>query len=256
MPTYRNIHKAFDGAEVLKDISLTVEDGDVIAILGPSGSGKTTFLRCVNFLEKADGGELIFDGETFALAIVTRKDIARIRRRTAFVFQGYNLFANKTALQNVTEGLIVARKMPKDKAEAIGKRNLAKVGMAEYADAYPSRLSGGQQQRVAIARALATEPEIIYFDEPTSALDPELTGEVLSVMRDLAREGMTMLVVTHEMGFAREVSSKVVFMEDGLIVEQGSSKEFFANPREKRTREFLQMIDGHAEPRSAASEAI
>lgn len=165
-----------------------------------------------------------------------------MRRKTAFVFQNYNLFLNKTALQNVTEGLVIARKMPKAEAEEIGRRALDKVGMSDRYHYYPDQLSGGQQQRVAIARAIATEPEIIYFDEPTSALDPELTGEVLSVMRQLADEGMTMLVVTHEMGFARNVSSKVMFMEDGTLVETGSSKEFFANPKEERTKVFLRNV--------------
>ena len=200
---------------VLRGVDLTVEKGDVVAILGPSGSGKTTLLRCLNFLETADAGQLVLDGETFDLAHAGRADIARLRKKTAFVFQNYNLFRNKTALQNVTEGLIVARKLPKEQADEIGMKMLAKVGLADRADYYPRQLSGGQQQRVAIARALAADPEIIYFDEPTSALDPELTGEVLSVMRQLAEEGMTMLVVTHEMGFARNVSSKTVFMENG-----------------------------------------
>ena len=209
----RSIQKSFGGTPVLRDVSLTVAKGDVVAIVGPSGSGKTTLLRCLNFLETADGGEMTFDGETFRFGHVAKRDIARIRRKTAFVFQSYNLFRNKTALQNVTEGLIVARKVPRAHAEETGMRMLEKVGMADRRDAYPSQLSGGQQQRVAIARALATDPEIIYFDEPTSALDPELTGEVLAVMRQLADEGMTMLVVTHEMGFARNVSNRVVFME-------------------------------------------
>ena len=203
---------------VLRGVDLTVEKGDVVAILGPSGSGKTTLLRCLNFLETADAGQLVFDGESFDLAHASRADIARLRKKTAFVFQNYNLFRNKTALQNVTEGLIVARKLPKEQADEIGMKMLAKVGLADRADYYPRQLSGGQQQRVAIARALAADPEIIYFDEPTSALDPELTGEVLSVMRQLAEEGMTMLVVTHEMGFARNVSSKTVFMENGVVV--------------------------------------
>ena len=218
--------------------------GDVVAIIGPSGSGKTTLLRCINFLEKADSGTLIFDNEKFEFDKITKKEIARLRRKTAFVFQNYNLFLNKTALQNVTEGLIVARKMHKAEAIEIGKKALDKVGLSDRYDYYPSQLSGGQQQRVAIARAIATNPEIIFFDEPTSALDPELTGEVLSVMRDLANEGMTMLVVTHEMGFARTVSNKVIFMEDGVIVEQGSSKEFFENPKEERTKAFLRTIQG------------
>ena len=227
---------------VLRGVDLTVEKGDVVAILGPSGSGKTTLLRCLNFLETADAGQLVFDGESFDLAQASRADIARLRKKTAFVFQNYNLFRNKTALQNVTEGLIVARKLPKEQADAIGMKMLAKVGLADRADYYPRQLSGGQQQRVAIARALAADPEIIYFDEPTSALDPELTGEVLSVMRQLAEEGMTMLVVTHEMGFARNVSSKTVFMENGVVVEQAPSQQFFASPKEERTRAFLRRI--------------
>ena len=218
--------KVVSQLDVLKGVDLTVNKGDVVAILGPSGSGKTTFLRCLNFLETTDSGTLIFDGE-----------------QTAFVFQNYNLFRNKTALQNVTEGLVIARKMPKAQADAIGMKMLEKVGLADRADSYPRQLSGGQQQRVAIARALATDPEILYFDEPTSALDPELTGEVLAVMRQLAEEGMTMLVVTHEMGFARGVSSKTVFMENGVVVEASPSQEFFAHPKEERTREFLRKIE-------------
>ena len=244
MLSVRNIQKSFGPTEVLKGIDLTVEQGDVVAILGPSGSGKTTLLRCMNFLETADGGELIFDGETYAFGHVHKRDVAKIRQKTAFVFQNYNLFLNKTALQNVTEGLIVGRKMPKARAVEIGKKALEKVGLADRVDFYPDQLSGGQQQRVAIARAVATDPEIIYFDEPTSALDPELTGEVLSVMRDLAREGMTMLVVTHEMGFARTVSNKVILMEDGKIIEQGSSEDFFEHPKEERTRAFLRLTQG------------
>ena len=211
---------------VLRGVDLTVEKGDVVAILGPSGSGKTTLLRCLNFLETADAGQLVFDGESFDLAHASRADIARLRKKTAFVFQNYNLFRNKTALQNVTEGLIVARKLPKEQADEIGMKMLAKVGLADRADYYPRQLSGGQQQRVAIARALA----------------PELTGEVLSVMRQLAEEGMTMLVVTHEMGFARNVSSKTVFMENGVVVEQAPSQQFFASPKEERTRAFLRRI--------------
>mgnify|MGYP002620359172 FL=1 len=236
------IGKNFGDTKVLKDISLTLEQGEALAIIGSSGSGKTTLLRCLNFLETADAGQLVFDGESFDLAHASRADIARLRKKTAFVFQNYNLFRNKTALQNVTEGLIVARKLPKEQADEIGMKMLAKVGLADRADYYPRQLSGGQQQRVAIARALAADPEIIYFDEPTSALDPELTGEVLSVMRQLAEEGMTMLVVTHEMGFARNVSSKTVFMENGVVVEQAPSQQFFASPKEERTRAFLRRI--------------
>ena len=237
-----HLQKKFGTTEVLRDVSLSVSKGDVVAILGPSGSGKTTLLRCVNFLERADAGELLFDDEKFDLNRASHRDIARIRQKTAFVFQNYNLFRNKTALQNVTEGLIVARKMKKAEAEAIGRRLLDKVGLSDRCDHYPAQLSGGQQ-RVAIARALATNPEIIYFDEPTSALDPELIGEVLNVMRQLAEEGMTMLVVTHEMNFARHVSNRVVFMEGGRIIEQNSAQEFFAHPKEARTQEFLAKIN-------------
>ena len=238
----KNVHKAFDGMEVLKGVSLEVNKGDVVAILGKSGSGKTTLLRCINFLETADQGELVFDGQVFPLHGASKSDIAGLRKKTAFVFQNYNLFRNKTALQNVTEGLIVARKMPKAQAEDIGMKMLRKVGMEDRASFYPNQLSGGQQQRVAIARGLATDPEIILFDEPTSALDPELTVEVLSVMRQLAKEGMTMLVVTHEMNFARNVSTKVVFMEDGVILEESTPEEFFEHPRQERSRAFLQTV--------------
>ena len=238
----QNIKKTFGGVEVLKGIHLKVNRGDVVAIIGPSGSGKTTLLRCINYLEKADEGTMIFEGERYSMNTISKKEIAKIRRKTAFVFQNYNLFQNKTALQNVTEGLIIARKMPKAKAVEIGRRALDKVGLSDRYDYYPVQLSGGQQQRVAIARAIATDPEIIYFDEPTSALDPELTGEVLSVMQQLAGEGMTMLVVTHEIGFAKHVSSQVIFMEDGLVVEAGPSDEFFASPQEERTRTCLRMV--------------
>ena len=236
----KGIKKSFGGLEVLRGVDLTVRKGDVVAILGPSGSGKTTLLRCVNFLETADGGTLRFDGEEFRLGHVSKRDIARIRKKTAFVFQSYNLFLNKTALQNVTEGLVTGRKLPRTQAEELGRGALDKVGLSDRRDYYPSQLSGGQQQRVAIARAIAAQPEIIYFDEPTSALDPELTGEVLAVMRRLAEEGMTMLVVTHELGFARTVSNQVVFMEGGLVVEAGPSGEIFEHPRQERTRMFLQ----------------
>ena len=235
-----NVHKSFGALEVLKGVELSVDKGDVVAILGPSGSGKTTLLRCVNFLERADEGTLTFDGERFDLARMSKRDAALLRKKTAFVFQSYNLFLNKTALENVTEGLITGRKIPKAEALDAARRALDKVGMLDRADHYPSQLSGGQQQRTAIARAIAAQPEIVYFDEPTSALDPELTGEVLSVMRQLAEEGMTMLVVTHELGFARTVSSQVVFMEGGAVVEAGPSRQIFEAPRQARTRAFLQ----------------
>lgn len=238
----KNLEKSFGSTPVLRGIDLTVQPGDVTAIIGPSGSGKTTLLRCLNFLETADSGILQFDGESFSLPAISKKEIARLRKKTAFVFQSYNLFANRTALQNVTEGLIVGRHIPKAEALDRGRQALEKVGLADRCAAYPAQLSGGQQQRVAIARAIAAQPEIIYFDEPTSALDPELTGEVLNVMRALADEGMTMLVVTHEMRFARTVSSRVVFMEQGRIVESGPSEELFAHPHEERTRTFLNLF--------------
>ena len=236
----RNLRKAFGPLQVLKGIDLDVNKGDVVAILGSSGSGKTTMLRCLNFLERADAGTMDFDGRRIELHRATHAEINALRRRTGFVFQTYNLFANKTALQNVTEGLIIARKMPRRTAEELAHAQLVKVGMEDRADYYPSQLSGGQQQRVAIARAMAADPEILYFDEPTSALDPELTGEVLAVMRQLAREGRTMLVVTHEMDFARHVANRVVFMEQGVIVEQNTAEAFFNDPQQPRTQEFLQ----------------
>lgn len=193
----------------------------------------------MNFLESADSGEMVFDGQTFDMSRMHRKDVLNIRKKTAFVFQNYNLFFNKTALENVTEGLVIGRGMAKDKATEIGRRLLNRVGLAERETYYPSELSGGQQQRVAIARALAVEPEIIYFDEPTSALDPELTQGILSLMRELADDGMTMLVVTHEMGFAKNVSNKVCFMDQGQMVEMGPAKEFFNSPKDSRSKAFL-----------------
>lgn len=237
----KNIRKNFDDKEVLRGVSFNVNKGDVISILGPSGSGKTTLLRCINFLEKADSGLMEFDGQMYDLKDMSKKEITGIQKQTGFVFQDYNLFQNKNVLDNVTLGLTSARKIPKDQAVRTAMDMLSRVGMEDYAKQYPSQLSGGQQQRVAIARALATDPKIIYFDEPTSALDPQLTGEVLTVMRQLAEDGMTMLVVTHEMSFAREVSNKVIFMDGGVVVEQGVPDEFFSNPKEERTREFLRL---------------
>ena len=238
-----DIKKSFGDLHVLRGVDLDVEQGDVVAIIGPSGSGKTTLLRCINFLEKADSGTLIFDNEKFEFDKITKKEIARLRRKTAFVFQNYNLFLNKTALQNVTEGLIVARKMHKAEAIEIGKKALDKVGLSDRYDYYPSQLSGGQQQRVAIARAIATNPEIIFFDEPTSALDPELTGEVLKVIRSLAEQKTTMIIVTHEMAFARDVANQVVFMDNGFIVEQGTPDQVFGHTQEERTRQFLSRFN-------------
>jgi len=246
----RDVRKQFDSLRVLDGISFDVEKSDVFAILGPSGSGKTTLLRCLNFLEKADSGTMVFDGRKIDLSKASKAEIAEIRKKTAFVFQSYNLFLNKTVLDNVTLGLTSGAGMKRKDAVEIATRMLEKVGMADKLSSYPSQLSGGQQQRVAIARALASKPEIIFFDEPTSALDPELIGEVLNVMRQLAEEGMTMLVVTHEMSFARNVSNKVLFLEDGHIVESGPSKEFFANPREERTKTFLRSIEYGLEEKS------
>ena len=238
----RNLRKSFDSLEVLKDINLEIDKGDVISILGSSGSGKTTCLRCMNFLEKSDAGTLVFDGKEYDLAHMSRKDIAAIRRKTAFVFQNYNLFLNKTVLENVTEALTVVRKMDKLSARKRAVEVLEKVGMADKLDYYPSKLSGGQQQRVSIARALAYDPEVIYFDEPTSALDPELIGEVLSVMRDLAKSGITMVVVTHEMNFARNVSTKVVFMENGEIVKCAAPDQFFEHQDDERIKQFIRKV--------------
>ena len=241
MVSVKNIHKTYEdsGLYVLRGVDLTVNKGDVIAVLGPSGSGKTTLLRCMNFLIKADEGELVFDDEHIDLKNVSQKKIREIRMKTGFVFQNFNLFSNMTVLDNVMIGLTSVRKIDKKEAEEIALSNLRKVGLEDKRDFYPSSLSGGQQQRVAIARALATNPEIIYFDEPTSALDPELTGEVLNVMKDLANEGMTMVVVTHEMSFAKNVATEVVLMDGGKIVEKNKAWDFFNNPREERTKAFL-----------------
>lgn len=237
-----NIRKAFGGSPVLKGVDLEVNKGDVVTILGPSGSGKTTLLRCINFLEKADAGHLEFDDQVIEYAKVTKKEIRTIRQKTAFVFQNYNLFNNKTALENITESLIYGRGASKKDADVAGRRVLERVGLADRLHYYPSQLSGGQQQRVGIARAIALKPEIILMDEPTSALDPELIDEVLSVIKSLAQEGRTMVIVTHELQFAKEISTKVLFLENGEIVEEGPASEIFTNPKEKRTRQFLQKV--------------
>ncbi|PYE48298.1 amino acid ABC transporter ATP-binding protein [Paenibacillus barcinonensis] len=239
MITLSNIHKSFGPQEVLKGIDLTVDQGDVVAILGPSGSGKTTLLRCVNFLERADEGQVQISGLTVDCKHARKHDIVQLRRKTAMVFQHYNLFKHKTVLENVTEGLIIAQKRSKADARTRALHVLEQVGLSDKINAYPSMLSGGQQQRVGIARALALNPEVILFDEPTSALDPELVGEVLAVIRNIAREGITMIVVTHEMGFAREVANRVVFMDGGSVVEEGAPEEVFSRPQQERTRQFL-----------------
>ncbi|QHI72340.1 amino acid ABC transporter ATP-binding protein [Aminipila terrae] len=241
----KNLQKSFKGNVVLDGIDLKIEKGDVVVLLGPSGSGKTTLLRCINFLEKADKGTIKFDEMTGDFTNITKKDIAAFRKKTGFVFQNYNLFSNKTALQNVAIGLIHARKILPDKAYEISKKALDKVGLESKYDFYPAQLSGGQQQRVGIARSLALNPYVILFDEPTSALDPELTSEVLCIMKQLAREGTTMLIVTHEMGFAQEVANHVVFMDKGKIVEEGTPAQVFTMTREERTRQFLRRINNY-----------
>lgn len=238
-----NIRKTFDGKEILKGVNLTVNKGDVIAILGPSGSGKTTLLRIADFLEPADSGVLVLGENRYQLPVKNENVMLNARKRTGFVFQHYGLFANYTALGNVMLGLRHAQGLPKAEAERLAREALVKVGLGERMDHYPSQLSGGQQQRVGIARAIAYNPEVIFFDEPTSALDPELTGEVLSVMRQLAQEGLTMVVVTHEMQFARRVANRIVFMEGGVVVEEGTPEAIFTAPKEERTKRFLSGLN-------------
>lgn len=238
------IKKAFGNHEVLKGINLTIEKGKVVTILGPSGSGKTTLLRCINFLEKPDEGIVQVGDVKVEAAKANKKEILSLRKQSAMVFQHYNLFAHKTVLGNVMEGLIVAKKMNKKEARERSEQVLEKVGLLDKLNYFPSQLSGGQQQRVGIARALALNPEVILFDEPTSALDPELVGEVLAVIKNIADEGITMLIVTHEMNFARDVSDQVLFMDGGLIIEKGSPYEIFTKPKEERTRKFLKRISG------------
>ncbi len=234
-----NLNKKFGNIEVLKKIDLNVRQGEVISVIGPSGSGKSTFLRCINGLEEITGGHIHVDELDIA---DPRVNMDLLRQRVGMVFQSFNLFPHLTVIENITLAPITLKKMTKELAEEKAAQLLKKVGLSEKGSVYPSSLSGGQKQRVAIARALAMEPEAILFDEPTSALDPEMVGEVLQVMKDLAREGMTMIVVTHEMGFAREVCNRVIFMADGEIVEEGKPGDLFGNPRQERTRAFLNMI--------------
>ncbi|MBM3108349.1 L-cystine ABC transporter ATP-binding protein YecC [Pseudomonas sp. P66] len=242
MIVVERLSKQFNGQTVLNDISLKVEAGEVIAIIGPSGSGKTTFLRCLNLLETPNSG-LIQVGDVTIDANRPLKQqqglIRKLRQQVGFVFQNFNLFPHRTALENVIEGPLVVKQTPREQAVALGMKLLAKVGLAGKEASYPRKLSGGQQQRVAIARALAMEPEVILFDEPTSALDPELVGEVLATIRSLAEEKRTMIIVTHEMSFARDVANRVIFFDKGVIVEQGEARALFAHPREERTRQFL-----------------
>ena len=234
-----NLHKSFKENKVLQGINQNIEKGEVVVIIGPSGSGKSTFLRCLNLLEVPTSGEIIFEGTD----ITDKKtDINKIREKMGTVFQQFNLFPHKTVLENLTISPIMVKKMKKDDAEKKAYDLLEKVGLVDKADAYPGSLSGGQKQRIAIARALCMEPDVMLFDEPTSALDPEMVGEVLSVMKDLAKDGMTMVVVTHEMGFAREVGDRILFMDNGNIVEEGSPQEIFNNPKHPRTIDFLSKV--------------
>lgn len=241
----KDIKLSFGNNEVLKGINFKIEKGQVISIIGPSGSGKSTFLRSLNFLETPDEGEITFDGKVFNIKNMSKKDINELRKYTTMVFQNYNLFRNKTALENVIEGLIVVKKMNKSKAVEIGMKMLQKVGLQDKAGSYPNQLSGGQQQRVAIARAIAMNSEVILLDEPTSALDPELIGEVLKVIKDMVNEHMTMIIVTHEMQFAREISDYIIFMDGGVIVEEGTPERIFNNTESERLQNFLRRYSNN-----------
>ncbi len=235
----KNLHKSFNDLEVLSGIDEQINDGEVVVVIGPSGSGKSTFLRCLNLLETPDSGEIYVDDEQ-----INSKDadVNRIRQKMGMVFQHFNLFPHLTVMGNITLAPVKLKKMTKEEAVATGNELLEIVGLAEKADSYPAQLSGGQKQRIAIARSLAMKPEIMLFDEPTSALDPEMVGEVLDVMKNLAKSGMTMVVVTHEMGFAREVATRVLFMDEGKILEKGTPDEIFDNPQNERTRQFLSKV--------------
>lgn len=235
----KRLYKSFGKLKVLNDINLNVKKGEVVAVIGPSGSGKSTLLRCIKGLERYEKGEIYFNGYKL---MEKDRNFRKMQQDIGLVFQHFNLFPHMTALQNVMEGLVTVKRMDKKDAEKIALSLLKKVGLEEKKDEYPSRLSGGQKQRVAIARALAMEPKLMLFDEPTSALDPELVGEVLNVIRDLAKEGMTMIIVTHEMGFAKEIADNIVFMDKGVILEQGKVEEIFKNPRHERTKMFLEKI--------------
>lgn len=239
MISVKNLNKKFGNLHVLKDITINIKKGEVVVIIGPSGSGKSTFLRCLNRLEEPTSGDIIFEGISIT---EDKNDINRIRQKMGMVFQQFNLFPHMTVLENLTIAPVKLKKMSKVDAEKVALKLLGRVGLKEKANSYPNQLSGGQKQRIAIARALAMSPDVILFDEPTSALDPEMVGEVLDVMKQLASEGMTMAVVTHEMGFAKEVGTRVIFMDDGRIIEQGTPKEVFLRPKHPRTRDFLNKI--------------
>lgn len=252
MITVRNLSKSFKGQSVLKGIDLDIAAGEVVAIIGPSGSGKTTLLRCLNLLETPEGGSIrVGEIEIDAGKPISQQQglIRKLRQQVGFVFQNFNLFPHRSALENVIEGPLVVKKQPRDKAIELGRQLLAKVGLAGKEEAYPKRLSGGQQQRVAIARALAMEPDVILFDEPTSALDPELVGEVLATIRALAEENRTLVIVTHEMSFARDVANRAIFIDGGVIVEQGDARELFSAPKQARTQQFLSKFLGDVSAR-------
>lgn len=234
-----NLHKYFGELEVLKGVNNEIKKGEVVCIIGPSGSGKSTFLRCLNLLEEPTKGEIYVDGVSL---VECRKDVNKMRQKMGMVFQQFNLFPHKTVMQNITMAPIKLKGLSEEQAKGKAVELLRKVGMPDKEDVYPNRLSGGQKQRVAIARALAMDPEIMLFDEPTSALDPEMVGEVLNVMKDLAQEGMTMVVVTHEMGFAREVADRILFMDEGIIYEEGTPEDIFKNPQKTRTKAFLSKV--------------
>ena len=234
-----NLSKNFQGMEVLKDVSITINKGDVVCVIGPSGSGKSTFLRCLNMLEKPTSGKIIFDGEDLA---APKANLNLHRQKMGMVFQQFNLFPHMTVLENLTCAPMMLKKVPKEEAEAKALDLLGRVGLADRANSYPNKLSGGQKQRVAIVSALCMDPDVMLFDEPTSALDPEMVGEVLDVMKTLAKKGLTMVVVTHEMGFAREVSNRVLFLDDGVIAEEGTPDDIFGNPQCERLQSFLAKV--------------
>ena len=239
MISVKDLRKSFNGLNVLKGITTEIQKGDVVCVIGPSGSGKSTFLRCLNMLEKPSGGKIIFDGEDLA---APKANLNLHRQKMGMVFQQFNLFPHMTVLENLTCAPMMLKKIPKAEAEAKAMDLLERVGLADRAGEYPNKLSGGQKQRVAIVRALCMDPEVMLFDEPTSALDPEMVGEVLDVMKNLAKKGMTMIVVTHEMGFAREVSNRVMFMDEGIIMEENSPEEIFSNPQCERLQSFLAKV--------------
>lgn len=243
MINLKGIEKSFDGNKVLKGINLDIKPGEVVALIGPSGTGKTTLLRTINFLEKADKGSITIDELTINNEQVSEKDMIQMRRQTAMVFQNYNLFRNKTILENVMEGLLVVQKKSKEEAEKIARQEIERVGLLDKVNHYPIELSGGQQQRIGIARAMALQPKVMLLDEPTSSLDPERSLEVLKVLQKVAKTGMTMVIATHEMDFAKYVSNRVVFMENGYIVEEGSPETIFSNPAEERTKQFVQELE-------------